>query len=327
VSIRPERERERLLDPNRMEMIDISQKLAAVDDKAQKAKATPAAAAPVAPAEPPPVIATSTFRGPLLVIVVGAGGTGARVVPPLTQMLRRGDSVAIIDHDIVEDRNLLRQHFAARDIGRPKAAVLAERYRKDGIALGSFQTRLTPENANDTLGAVYNALCVAPGQPGRAVAGVVVIGCVDNAAARRGMQALNTCHPNIGAPEGAWIDVGNEMRGGQVLLTLNSWPLKAAGAVSFPPSRCQMNTIGQAMPQLLRDRPDETESCGERIDLQTVQVNHMASSMVINTLSWLMLGIPFTSAGMFFSTLNTTSPIKILGGSAGRLNVETRHAL
>lgn len=281
--------------------------------------AAPEAAAP----EMPPIIATSTFRGHLLVIVVGGGGTGARLVPPLMQMLRRGDHVAIIDDDIVEDRNLLRQHFAARDIGRPKAAVLAERYRKDGIGLASFQTRLTAENADATLTSIWGAM----GAP--QVSGVVVLGCVDNAAARRGMRRLHMVHSLAGANDGAWIDVGNEMRGGQVLLSLNSWALRLAGAVNTNAQRFRMNTLELAMPQLLRDAPADTASCGERIDLQTVQVNHMASCMVLNMLSWLMLGIPFTSAGMFFSTLNSIMPIKMTGAAPSQsvIHVETRHAL
>jgi len=65
-------------------------------------------------------------------VVIGAGGNGSRLVPLLAQFLKTVNwiqpKIHIIDFDTVEDKNLLRQNFIKPDVGRPKAAVLAQRY-------------------------------------------------------------------------------------------------------------------------------------------------------------------------------------------------------
>ena len=58
------------------------------------------------------------------------------------------------------------------------------------------------------------------------------------------------------------------------------------------------------------------------MDVQTVMVNHMAAAGAINCLSWLMLGIPFTSCGAFFSTLNTMQPIRLNRVQPGTYTIE-----
>lgn len=69
-------------------------------------------------------------------IIVGAGGTGGWFIPKLIKILNdsiRKDlltkaTVTIIDGDEVEEKNLIRQNFINRDIGKNKADVLASRY-------------------------------------------------------------------------------------------------------------------------------------------------------------------------------------------------------
>lgn len=256
-----------------------------------------------------PILVTSMTRAPQLIVVVGAGGNGARVVPPLMQMLREGDHVAIIDHDIVEDRNLFRQHFAPRDIGQPKASVLASRYNKpDRIPITAYNTRLTPTSGQSILAEATRRLRQRNTQPS-----VVFLGCVDNAAARQAIYGTMTWYNNNVAGPCAWIDVGNELRGGQVILSFHNWQMKVMNGGRVADRPFTMNGM-EAMPQLLRAPEGSAEQaapCGERIDLQTVQVNHMASCAALNVLSWLMLGLPFTTAGTFFSTLNSMQPIKL----------------
>lgn len=281
----------------------------------------------VAPAEAPadmPLVVTSVCPGPTMVLVVGAGGTGARVVPPLTQMLRPNDHLIIIDHDIVEDRNLLRQHFSSRDIGSPKAMVLAQRYRKNGITTSAIQDKVTAANSAAMLGQLG-----VGGLPQPRPQSLIIIGCVDNPAARVGINALLDNLRHSGLPSAAWIDVGNETRVGQVLLTLKNWPGKVAGQYAGGPVNINLPGLQKAMPQLLRSSAaDAEESCGMRIDLQSVQVNHLAAAAAINCVSWLLLGIPFTSCGAFFSTLNTMQPIKLarLVGT-GVIEPETTYAI
>lgn len=316
----------------------------------------PAPAAPAAPQADSsiPLMATSHLHEnlPMLVFLVGAGGTGARIVPPLMQMLRPTDSLHIIDHDVVEDRNLLRQHFSLSDVGQHKASVLADRYRQRDIPISAYAAQLTPATCDSVHQAALanrvprgNTLAVSPAGSHA----TIILGAVDNAAARVAMRSfmINTAGPT------AWIDAGNERRGGQVLTSLKNWPLSVKGGGQAASSgNFFMDGLQIAMPQLLRKQPwgcaqcgitmpgpatscsgckRPEESCADRIDTQTVQVNHLSAAAVINAFAQLQLGIPFTAAGTFFSTLNTMQPIKLarveIAGGARTLLPETTYAL
>ena len=69
---------------------------------------------------------------PVKIVVLGAGGTGGYLIPHLYRIAfadsERLYRIIICDGDIVEKKNLVRQNFVEQDIGRNKAAVLAERY-------------------------------------------------------------------------------------------------------------------------------------------------------------------------------------------------------
>ena len=65
------------------------------------------------------------------IILIGAGGTGGYIAPHLYRIAFASGCTAriiIADGDIVEEKNLIRQNFAACDIGKNKAQVMAERY-------------------------------------------------------------------------------------------------------------------------------------------------------------------------------------------------------
>ena len=287
------------------------------------------------PEKPMILVTAAPLRASLRVVLIGAGGNGARVMPPLMQMLRPGDSVSVVDHDIVEDRNLARQHFTERDIGRPKALVLAERYRRPSIEVTAFAQQVLPTTTSRLL--IDLPRMTTPHH-------TVVIGCVDNWEARAQIQSMVV---GLVSPPRAYIDVGNETRGGQVLMSLFGWPATIAGTTPGPVNV----TIPafHAMPQLLGAQPwmciqcgiqntagsatcqacqQPQASCGQHVDMQTVMVNHMAAAGAINCLSWLMLGIPFTSCGAFFSTLNTMQPIRLdrVGPTFGHIEPELTFA-
>src|SRR5688572_3687924 len=89
------------------------------------AEPVPAVAATSSPTLP--VEVTFYRPRPLQIILVGAGGTGARMAPDIARLLNRGDSLIIVDPDTVEEKNLIRQHFVRPDVGRYKAEVVAQR--------------------------------------------------------------------------------------------------------------------------------------------------------------------------------------------------------
>ena len=84
------------------------------------------------------------------VLVVGAGGLAARVLPLLTAAgIGR---ITVVDGDRVEQSNLHRQTlFTENDLGRPKADAAAERCRmlNREVTLVPWRRSLTPENAEE----------------------------------------------------------------------------------------------------------------------------------------------------------------------------------
>lgn len=65
------------------------------------------------------------------IVICGAGGVTSWLLPGLIKILFSrglGATIYLIDHDKVEDKNLIRQNFIPEDVGHNKAEVLAERY-------------------------------------------------------------------------------------------------------------------------------------------------------------------------------------------------------
>ena len=114
------------------------------------------------------------------ITVVGCGGTGGFVAEGLCRLFQgREATIVLVDHDRVEPHNLLRQNFYAEDVGRFKSQALADRlaraYRRPvGYSVYPFRD----EDARPD-GHRY------PGLP--AYGDSLIIGCADNAAARRAM--------------------------------------------------------------------------------------------------------------------------------------------
>ena len=140
------------------------------------------------------------------ITVVGCGGTGGFVAEGLCRLFQgRQATIVLVDHDRVEPHNLLRQNFYPEDVGRFKSQALADRlamaYRRPvGYSVYAFRE----ENSRPD-GHTY------PGLP--SYGNSLLIGCADNAAARRAMAECLPCDPR------RWlIDAGNDTNWGQVLI-------------------------------------------------------------------------------------------------------------
>lgn len=78
----------------------------------------------------------ATEHVPVKIIMLGAGGTGAHIAPNLYRLLfaliaserPRKVRFIIADGDAVEEKNLIRQHFSAAELGMNKARAIAQRY-------------------------------------------------------------------------------------------------------------------------------------------------------------------------------------------------------
>lgn len=67
-------------------------------------------------------------------MVIGAGGIGSYLLPVLQKQLTAADQIIIMDGDKLESRNLDRQNFTRKHVGRNKAEALASMYRGHGLA-------------------------------------------------------------------------------------------------------------------------------------------------------------------------------------------------
>lgn len=145
-------------------------------------------------------------------VIFGVGGTGSRLVPLVAQFIRTcnwiiNPEIALIDPDVVEDKNLSRQNFVSIDVGKSKSQVLASRYSR------AFNTNII--SFKDTVKAL-------PSYPEDSaekyiylnrIQGLVVFLCVDSVSAR---QEIIKFLRGINARNMLIIDAGNENDFGQV---------------------------------------------------------------------------------------------------------------
>lgn len=170
------------------------------------------------------------------IFVIGAGGTGSRLMPMLAQFLRsitRGvtaqgwienPNIWVIDDDVVEQKNILRQNFILQDVGKHKAAVVAERYsRAYGVNIIPMMLRVNQENSGQIYQNINDTLVsLVPGSHPNVhsiLDSSIVIICVDSVEARR--DILNTFITQNGnghrqSGRTFFIDAGNEDNFGQV---------------------------------------------------------------------------------------------------------------
>lgn len=158
-------------------------------------------------------------------VVIGAGGTGGRLVPLLAQFLKTANwiqnpKIYVVDHDIVEEKNLVRQNFIKLDLNKAKAVVLAERYGK------AFDLNIVPvvkqvqrlEKQDGQL-ALDNAAHADHGTVRVSLATIrnaVIVMCVDSAKARHDILS-HLLSPGIGKNL-LILDAGNENDFGQIVI-------------------------------------------------------------------------------------------------------------
>lgn len=123
-------------------------------------------------------------------IVLGAGGTGSW----LAQFLSKIDvNVYLIDGDIVETKNIIRQNFSKKEVSINKAEIAKK-----------WNFNYVPEYITDT-SIIEEIIESEEGMP-------VLIGCLDNNASRKIAHDVfyNPKYKDI-----LWLDAGNEERHGQ----------------------------------------------------------------------------------------------------------------
>jgi molybdopterin/thiamine biosynthesis adenylyltransferase len=211
---------------------------------------------------------------PVKIVMLGAGGTGSYVAMHLYRLMHcldRHVRIIIADGDSVEEKNLVRQHFTAYDLGANKAKALAERYA------GAFkmEAEYIPDFIEDKarllelLKPVFTTGIKNTFVPFRET--VILIGCVDNNKSRRLCNdAFYECK------DLTYIDSGNGEHSGQVVCGV-----RRNGRTLYKP-------IGGVYPDVLEDTDKFlTElSCAEASISapQTIAANMTAATMVVNLL-------------------------------------------
>jgi PRTRC genetic system ThiF family protein len=147
-------------------------------------------------------------RGPIRVLIVGAGGTGSSIamnLPYLDQAMRvwghaSGLDVAMMDADTVSATNCVRQPFSASDIGQNKATVLINRIN----IFWGMKWRAIPHR--------FHARSF---ESQRDEIPDILIGCVDSREARK---AIETSFTHALSSTCYWLDLGNNAASGQYVL-------------------------------------------------------------------------------------------------------------
>lgn len=248
-------------------------------------------------------------------VLVGAGGTGARVAALLPKIIKREDSVIVFDHDTVEPKNLIRQHFVHEDVGKNKAVVTAARLKRALIPAlrDAVQVEAAPEKISSHWTTRYANLIRGKR--------MVYVGCVDNATARHKISRLI---PTEHGHRTVWLDSGNLLRHGQVILAglcdyvdisrayiksrkLDIQIAEVAQEITESAYRINLmyNGVQLHAPELLNaSNDDQGPDCAAIIlDSQTAAANQMAASIMFNLLSAIGDGLPITAPYYSFSTV------------------------
>lgn len=179
------------------------------------------------------------------VTLVGLGGTGsqlsrllARILYDMKRARLHTPTLRFIDPDRVELKNCGRQSFCDAEVGYFKAEVLARRYN---CALG--------------LDIVWIGQPVSATRHFADSQGHLVIGAVDNEAARRELVAIS----------GLWLDCGNHFSAGQVILGCTADRETALRALDAPGDAVRsLPNAALLFPQLLQPEPvppPQPQSC------------------------------------------------------------------
>jgi len=233
-------------------------------------------------------------RSEVDVVLVGCGGTGSFLALHLARMAyhareARGIHVRLtfVDPDVVEAKNIGRQNFCPAEIGRNKARTLMERYnRAFGLQIRAYAMPIGQAPRDELKEGVFPLL----------------MGCVDNAAARRVLQ--RAVHAAMGRLW--WLDGGNHDHSGQVLLgnraDLVAPELSPLGVCSGLPSP------GIQHPELLADAPqgpDQAASCADLVvaEVQGLMVNQAVAGWMATYAYRLLLSYDLDSYATYFDLL------------------------
>ena len=199
------------------------------------------------------------------IVLVGCGGTGSWLVQDLCRIAygesRMAVSLTLVDPDHVEEKNVIRQNFAPAEMGRNKAKALAERYAS---AYGL------------PIRAVPKAFAQNQIDPYRRSTFTILIGCVDNAAARQMLAKTLDGH----ADSMVWLDCGNHTVSGQVVLGNALTVENLSGAFKFNGRCTRLPCTFLLYPNLKKALPEEKRQAVKKMSCEDIVAANFQALMV-----------------------------------------------
>lgn len=239
------------------------------------------------------------YKPPSTICVVGCGGTGAYIISHLTRIISSLDNkphLTLVDNDIVELKNLKRQHFISSDIGKNKALALAERYSNAfGVEINVMQNEI--RDADQINGISDDG-------------GLLLIGCVDNNSSRKVFH--DWFIDKLYYRNNFWIDCGNEEKSGQVICGVNNgsqntYRLPRIGSETWD-GLVDLPCCAEVYPEILTSNSQFNSdlSCADRAVSapQNMQTNVTAATIALNYIQKIILAQPLNSFGVEFSIDN-----------------------
>lgn len=218
------------------------------------------------------------------IIVLGAGGTGGWLATFLDKVKSSVHGVTLIDGDIVEEKNILRQAFNMSDVGSNKARAIATRH--DFNFIPQFVT--SSEELREMIIEVSQE------------ATPMILGGLDNNGTRKLVADMLKNYKN----EIVWIDGGNAERHGQAIVCgLDGQGKRPKGFLTPQELHEQFNDLGED-----ERRPDEI-SCAEQSESapQNVTANVMSASIIFAIANKLINGEPLIYNEIKFDTAQMTT--------------------
>lgn len=256
---------------------------------------------------------------PNKVLIIGGGGTGSRLVPLLAQFLKtcawiQNPEITIVDDDVVEEKNLLRQNFISVDVGKPKAEVLAQRYsRAFNIPITPVVKRVQPAYGRyaEIAEPELEDVTMMRDLFGRYINNSVVVMCVDSPEARRHIVG-QVMAASQGQGTMLLIDSGNENDFGQINIStgrltdvgtsrsiLRSWNGKMMGDQIIP-------LIPMDLDYFAKMKSETTLSCAD-LD-QTMAINTMMAVTMFGIIQNLVYAKPISFHRLNVSLAHGVTP-------------------
>lgn len=226
------------------------------------------------------ILPDQLLHRPVVIHLIGCGGTGSQLVPRLAQLSKcmielghpHGLELTVWDGDAVAAHNTLRQNFALSDVGHNKASVMVNRCN---MAFGldwRDEPRMFSRSAHR--GSVD-----------------FVIGCVDSIKARAEIDAFvreqwQTTY---------WIDAGNEAATGQVIVG------QFSRRTALDP--CRLPLVSELYPEIIEGEDSNAPSCSARESIlkQGLATNGMAAIWAYAWLAEALRHGRISWSGVFFS--------------------------